>query len=362
MNVVVTEDSESLTITQRYTLVYKLRRICMLLVFGMLLPAYALYFSGTSATLTCSREAGAGVVCTDRLDWLGSFRRGRRYEHVQQAYVPADVPDLQLKTATGRVWFSSIHQDRYTRFVRPINAFIQNPAAGEVVMSDPINLKIVLISAAILLASFYRCLSMPQRTGLITVFDLRQGQIWLHREGFWRSTTRMLPISDILRAEAGPGPPHWVSLATIGRDVLLCWFGASSAAAPAAEARQLAARINRWMPHLRMANPSTPPPTDLIEVVDPNLAYLLGYSESNAAVTYANTMHLRMDRMIATVEQKRNIRAALEPGRARSAWPPDVLARALVAICQVDVREAFDAASPQQRTALVRLLGSPPQP
>ena len=369
MNVVVTEDSESLTITQRYTLGYKLTCIGLLLLFSALLPGMFLYFAGTSATLTCAREAEAGVVCTDRLDWLGSFVRGWRYEHVEQAYVPARLTpghqvssNLHLKTAAGTVDFQSIHHTAYADFASAINAFIQNPVAGELVVSDPAHVPIVVISAAILLAVFYRCLSMPLRTGLITVFDLRRAEVWMRREGFWRSTIRAVPIADILTVEASAGPPYSVSLTTTGRDLLLCWFGDSSSAAPAAEARLLATRINRWLPHLRMANPSTPPPTDLIEVDDPDLAYLLGYSESNAAVVYANIMHLRLDRLIVTAEQDRNIRAALEPSPPRSAWPPDVLARELVTICQVDVREAFDDASPQQRAALVRLLGSPPQP
>jgi hypothetical protein len=368
MNVVVTEDSDTLTITQRYTLRYKLKHIG-LLGFWALVAALVLYFAGTSATLTCAPEAGAGVVCTDRVNWLGSFARGWRYEHVEQAYVPARLTpgrqassDLHLKTAAGIADFPSNHQSAYANFASAINTFIQNPVAGELVVSDPVNVLWVMISAGILLAVFYRCLSMPLRTGMVTIFDLRQGRIWLRREGFWRSKTRSVPIADILTVEAGSGPPHTVALTTTGRDLLLCWFGDSPSAAPAAEARLLATRVNRWLPHLRTANPSPPPAADLIEVADLDLAYLLGYSESNAAVTYANTMHLRMDRMIATAEQKRNIRVALEPAPPRSAWPPDVLARELVAICQVDVREAFDAASPQQRAALVRLLGSPPPP
>jgi hypothetical protein len=369
MNVVVTEDSQSLTITQRYSLSYKLRRIFYLLLFNAALPAFVLYFVGTSATLTCAREAGAGVVCTDRLDWFGSFERGWRYERVEQAYVPARLTPgqqasaaLHLKTAAGLVKFSSIHQRAYANFASAINAFIQTPVAGELVVSDPVNIPIAMICAGILLAVFYSCLALPLRTGLITIFDLRQGQIVLHREGFWRSRTSTLALTNILTADAGAGPPYSVSLATTGRDVLLCWFGDSSSAAPAAEARLLAARIKRWLPHLRMVNPSVPPPTNLIEVADPDLAYLLGYSESNAAVVYANTMHLRMDRIIATADQKRNIRAALEPAPPRWAWTPDVLARELVAICQVDLHEALDAAGPQQRAALVRLLGSLPQP
>jgi hypothetical protein len=369
MNVVVTEDSQSLTITQRYTLGYKLARVGLLLLFSALLPGMFLYFAGTSATLTCGREAGAGVVCTDRLDWFGSFQRGWRYERVEQAYVPSMLTpgsqvssNLHLKTAAGIVEFSSIHHNSYANFASAINAFIQTPVAGELVVSDPVNIPIAMICGGILLAVFYSCLAMPLRTGLITIFDLPKGQIVLHREGFWRSRTSTLALTDILTADAGAGPPYSVSLATTGRDILLCWFGDSSSADPAAEARLLAARIKRWLPHLRMANPSVPPPTDLIEVNDPDLAYLLGYSESNAAVTYANRMHLRMDRIIATADQKRNIRAALDPAPSRSAWPPDVLARELVAICQVDLHEALDAAGPQQRAALVRLLGSLPQP
>ncbi|HYF66088.1 MAG TPA: hypothetical protein VD886_24875, partial [Herpetosiphonaceae bacterium] len=156
MNVVITEDTDSLTIMQRYGLGYKLQRLFLLLLLGVLLPIYALYFSGTAATLTCAREAGAGIVCTDRLNWLGAFRRAWRYERVEQAYVPGNSPYLHLKTADGFARFSSIHHARYTRFADPVNAFVQNPAAGTVVMSDPINVEVGFISSVILLASIYR--------------------------------------------------------------------------------------------------------------------------------------------------------------------------------------------------------------
>jgi hypothetical protein len=367
MNVVVTQDPQRLTITQRYTLGYKLKRLLPLLLFCALIPAPVLYFSGTSATLTCAREPVAGVVCTDRLDWLGSFQRGWRYEHVEQAYVPAKLTpgrqasaDLHLKTAAGTVKFSSVHQNAYAHGDRSINAFIQKPVAGELVVSDPVNVPAVVISAAILLAVFYFCLSMPLKIGMITIFDIGQDEVRLHGEGFWGATTLTLAIKTISRAYASGGELCGVYLTIPTKDVLICWFGEGSSADPAAAARDLATQINRWLPHLRTASPAAPAPADLIEVGDPDLAYLLGYSASNAAVMYANRMHLRLDRMIATAEQKRNIRAALAPAPPRSAWPPDVLARELVAICQVDVREAFNDASPRQRAALVRLLGPLP--
>ena len=258
-NVFATQDSTSLTIVQRHSLSYKLIIITLLLLLGAALPAYGVYVFGSNATLTCSREPSSGVVCTDRVDWLGAFPRTWSYERVERAEVLTDGRDrqttfsLRLITAAGPVVFSADHHSAYASAADLINGFIESRPARPLVLSAGTDWPGVAGFSGILLVVAYFCLAMLLKTGAITRFDATQGRIYLRREGFLRPKDGVLRIDEVVSVYATPGSLAEVFLRTRDAQHGIGWFSNANSSNPSADARELAQMIIRWLAQYQQA-------------------------------------------------------------------------------------------------------------
>jgi hypothetical protein len=173
MKVDVKHSPNVLIITQRTSAAQKAVLIFALLAFGGCLPGLKLFDISTSASLTCSHEAGAGVVCTHQLSRLGVFRQATRYEHVQRVAIhttsnaDATYYDLKLISAAGSVVFGDSYDYEFVRAVDQINAMIQDPAALPLELSHPIDATGVVIWGGIVLIVIYLCLASLMWTGSV---------------------------------------------------------------------------------------------------------------------------------------------------------------------------------------------------
>jgi hypothetical protein len=377
MKVDVKHSPNVLIITQRTSAVQKAVLIFALLAFGGCLPGLKLFDTGTGATLSCAREAGAGVVCTHQMSWLGVFRRTTRYEHVQRAEIEttsnADGTyyDLKLISAAGSVVFGSRHDYGFIGALDQINALIDDPAAPPLAVRHPIDATGVVIWGGIVLIVIYMCLASLMWTGSVTVFNAIKGEVRVRHERFLGPKIRTLPLNAILNVyvSAESHSMYAVYLSTANVRLSLCWFTVQNSLDPMARAELVAGHIRDWLaPHHQAAGRrfATPAPDDLVEVPDPLLAYLLSHSASAAVVIDETGTFLRIDLLGGPPYRQRLLRQSLAalkvPGvsarRVMSTWS----IYELINMCHVDVAAALKAADWHRRDAIEEMLREPEPP
>jgi hypothetical protein len=375
MSVVVKQEPDVLTVTQSYGGRYKVIMLLVILLLGAPIPACLLYYYGLNASLVCGREAGAGVVCTDRVSWLGVSRSVTRYEHVQRAAVhlttenKKNYRDLELVTATGPVVFGSDDHNGFAAAVDRINAFIQNPDAPRPAVSRPFDRTEVMTWGGLLLVMVFLGLVMLMWPGKVTVFDAGRGRVWLNSQGLLGLASRTLPLSAVINVYATPESKAHVYLTTANERRLVCRCDESAMLTFTVGASEVVQSVMDWLaPYQKAAHPrySAPAAADLVEVLDPTLAYLLGYSRSGAALTQGTRTYLRLDVLGGIPWHQRAIRESLAGMKAAESPLDRALAllafQELIAMCHVDVHAALKAASAQQREAIDTLLRRPERP
>jgi hypothetical protein len=373
MNLTINTDPNRLVIAQRLGLGHKLLSIGIILMIFGIIPGFALYQSGTIATLTCAQEVDASVVCTDRATWFGAFPRTVRYERVELAYAQqarrfvskTSRPALHLETPAGVAVFAALHDAEYVNFVDQINAFVQAPSPTPLVLRDPVNILGVALTAPIMLGLTFICWRLLWSRGSIASFDTQQKQVEVQADGVWRRRIHRVPFDAIVNVYASGQSTVYVTLTTDCASFLLAQLTTANSPDPSSAADTIVHTIDDWLAqHQVRPQPAenAPAAADLVEVCHPMLAYLLGHSHSAAVVMRGDRAYLNMDRIGGSPRDQRGLRGILATLERESPQDRDHLARLiapeLLAACHVDVQAAYRAANLQQRAAIDELLRS----
>jgi hypothetical protein len=362
MKVAIKEEGASLLVTQYYSLGYKLICILGLLFFFGGFPAAILSPDIVDASLTCAREAEFGMVCTARSSWLGLAPGGMRFEDVTRARATEDW--LLLDTEHGTARLDSYSTSSFAANAAAINAAIQQPGAGRLVLRDPIGwgrAGPLLIWLALLLVV---CLNFLFATGSVTAFDAGLGVVRSRVEGVFRPKIRELPLSDVLNIYASMSDVYLVMPTS---EIQMCWFSRANSRDSKAEAMQVAEFTRAWLARNQRRQPTqfAPAAHDLVLIADPNLAYLLSYGTLPALVTRGDRSYLCMDLIGGPRWFQRSLRRDLEQLRQDQEQgygggsPAKSLASYLIPRCHVDVDRALAAATADRQLALAALIPKP---
>ncbi|HYF63599.1 MAG TPA: hypothetical protein VD886_12345 [Herpetosiphonaceae bacterium] len=367
MNVEAKQVGTSLLVTQYHTLGYKLFGIFSIIFFLGGFPALIIHPDIVDASLTCAREAEAGMVCTARTTWLGFAPGGARFEGVTGAR--AAKGELLLETARGTARLDSYGPGSLKSHAAAINAAIQQPGAGRVVLREPIEWGWTAPLLAWLAVVLAMCLSMLFSTGSITVFDAGLGLVRLRSEGLFRAHIRELPLADVLNIYAPWEAAPSLYLVTPTKEIPICWFSRFNSAKPQARAGQVAKFILAWLDRNRQQHParSTPAERDLALIADEDLAYLFGYALLPIAVRRDGRSYLRMDLMGGDKWFQSNLREELEqprqpPINANSRERAKYWAKRMIYRCHIDADRALAEAPPERQATLAAILPDPNEP